>query len=365
MLSANGLARSLSAPAGIDLSSNDYLGLAEDASVKTAFVESVSTLGVGSTGSRLLRGERTVFADVERTFARWKGSESSLYFATGYQANIGIFQTFLQKQDAVFSDELNHASIIDGIRLGRARKIVYPHLDLDSLEAGLASDESFGEKFVVTESLFSMDGDIAPLSRIADICRRHGANLIVDEAHAVGLYGKDGSGLIEENGIEKDVFLSVNTAGKALGVSGAFVAGEAEVIRYLINRCRSFIYSTAPVPAAAAAIKRAIEYVKAKPESRGMHRDICIRFADLMREEGIEISTASTHIVPVLIGESAKAVQIAEELQLIGFDVRAIRPPTVPDGTARLRVSLNTKLTDDDLSGFVHSLATVLRKENR
>ncbi|MDH3494602.1 MAG: 8-amino-7-oxononanoate synthase [Acidobacteriota bacterium] len=364
-ITARGLMRCLSPPRGLDFSSNDYLGLAQNKNIGKAFIKGVKKHGVGSSGSRLLRGERDVFSEVEIDFAAWKVTESSLYFATGYQANIGIFQTFLREGDVVFSDELNHASIIDGIRLGKARKIVYPHLDLERLEEFLSSPDPAGEKFVVTESLFSMDGDIAPLDKIAAVTHKYGANLIVDEAHAVGLYGATGSGLIEEFDIGKEVFLSVNTAGKALGVSGAFVAGDETIIQYLVNRCRSFIFSTAPVPAAAAAIREAIKYVSSNPKLRRRHREICTAFADLMGGHKLEVPRNSTHIVPVLIGDSKKALRVAESMQSRGFDVRAIRPPTVPPGTSRLRISLNTKHSDSDLEAFVGILADVLDSEGQ
>ncbi len=231
-IESTGLTRKLVSPRGIDLSSNDFLCLANDKRIKKALIESVKIGGVGSTASRLLRGERDSFRKVEAKFAEWKRTERSLYFATGYQANIGVLQTFLEPEDVVFSDELNHASLIDGMRLSKCRKMVFRHLDFEQIQRLLNKTECKGQKFLVTESLFSMDGDIAPLDKYAKICRETNTNLIVDEAHAVGIYGARGSGLIEEFGIENDVFLSVNTAGKALGVSGAFVAGSEIAIEY-------------------------------------------------------------------------------------------------------------------------------------
>jgi 8-amino-7-oxononanoate synthase len=361
-IESNGLMRKLKAPSGIDLSSNDYLGLAMDSRLREAAQAEIKTGTIGSTGSRLLRGERNVFEEAENAFARWKGTEAALYFATGYQANIGLMQTFLREGDTVFSDALNHASLIDGIRLGKARKFVYPHCDVGELERMLAEANSTGEKFVVTESLFSMDGDIAPLTDIAELCRVNGANLIIDEAHAVGIFGETGSGLIEEHGIEEDVFLSVNTAGKALGVSGAFAAGNQIVIDYLINKCRSFIFSTAPMPAAAAAILTSIGIIKSDKALRLGLREICKRFEELLFENGIRAGAGLNQIVPIMIGESIRAVQIAEALQAQGFDVRAIRPPTVAEGTARLRISLNTMIGQDLLTDFVKCLKAALGK---
>jgi len=351
-----GLTRSLNAPTGIDFSSNDYLGLASDPRIREAAIESLRIDTVGSTGSRLLRGERSLFRQAEKRFAKWKGTESALYFATGYQANIGIMQCLLGKDDVVLSDALNHASIIDGIRLSNSNKEVYRHVDTGHLRELLSQSRVTGKRFVVTESLFSMDGDIAPLVEIASICREFGANLIVDEAHAVGLYGARGSGLVEETGIGDDVFLTMNTAGKALGVSGAFVASDSATIRYLINKCRSFIFSTAPMPATAGAILAAIDIVESGDDLREEFVEIKQAFAGLLRAAQIAVPDEATHIVPIVIGESRKAVAVSERLQAEGFDVRAIRPPTVAAGTSRLRISLNTKLDYEVLKSFVTSL---------
>ena len=358
-IESKGLTRSLKSPDGVDLSSNDYLGLAADQRIRDAFIEGVKNEGVGSTGSRLLRGERECFRRVEEQFAKWKGAEASLYFATGYQANIGLMQTFLEPDDRVFSDELNHASLIDGIRLAKARKTIFSHCDSDQLERLLGETACKGQKFLITESLFSMDGDIAPLERYADICRRTNTNLIVDEAHSVGLYGACGSGLIEELGLERDVFLSINTTGKALGVSGAFVAGSRLAVDYLINRCRSFIFSTAPVPAIAIALKIAIEIAANESERRENLQKLCHTFCNLLLENGLEVPADETQIIPVVVGSGEKAVKIAEALQSAGFDIRAIRPPTVAEGTSRLRISLNVNLTEEVLKEF----AGILKKE--
>lgn len=355
-ISDNGQMRTLASPKGIDLASNDYLGLASDERLKTVLIEAVRREGIGSTGSRLLRGERECFSDVERRFAAWKCTESSLYLATGYQANVGVIQTFLGEDDVVFSDELNHASLIDGIRLARCKKVIFPHLDLNALADLISSTECKGQKFLITESLFSMDGDIAPLKNYAEICRRTNTNLVVDEAHSVGLYGKRGSGLIEEFGIQRDVFLSINPMGKALGVSGAFVAGSRSAIGYLINKCRSFIFSTAPIPAIADVLKTAIEIVENEKGLRERLNGICLEFRRILAEAGIDSPKDKTQIVPIIVGDSEKAVEIAARMQEAGFDVRAIRPPTVAEGTSRLRISLNVNLSKDNLADFVEKL---------
>ncbi len=262
-LERDGLLRKLRPPRGIDFSSNDYLGLATHPWLKDRMAAAVRELGCGSTGSRLLRGERDCFSALERRFAKFKGTDRALYFSSGYLANLAVLTTFPEASDTIFSDQLNHASLIDGVRLSRARSTVFPHLQPDSLPE---------RAFLVTESVFSMDGDLAPLADYADVCRSTGAALIVDEAHAVGIYGARGSGLIEESGIDENVFVSINPVGKALGVSGAFVAGPEWAIEYLAQRARPFIFSTAPPPSIAAALDASLDLIEAEPERRACLR---------------------------------------------------------------------------------------------
>src|SRR5579863_872455 len=313
--------------------------------------EAVLREGCGSTGSRLLRGERACFAQVERSFAHFKSVERSLYFSSGYLANLAALTAFPEPGDVIYSDERNHASLIDGIRLSRARRVVFPHNDVDTLARLLSEEESPAQRFVVVESLFSMDGDEAPLTEYAALCRTHHAALIVDEAHAVGIYGERGSGLIEARGVADDVFVSINTAGKALGVSGAFVAGSADAIEYLIQRARPFIFSTAPPPAIAAALAASLEVIADEPE----RRERLLARARYLRERlGL---TGDSPIIPIIIGENERAVAVARELQAAGFDVRAIRPPTVPVGTARLRITVNQGLSEEVLDRFAAVLA--------
>ena len=233
-------------------------------------------------------------------------------------------------------------------------------MDVSEIEKLLRETKCEGQKFLVTESLFSMDGDIAPLDKYAEICRETNTNLIVDEAHAVGIYGEKGSGLIEQFGVGKDVFLSINTAGKALGVSGAFVAGSVWAIEYLINKCRSFIFSTAPVPAVADALEVAIEIVEKEKSRRENLLYLSRKLRYLLNENEIKVPLDNSQIIPILIGDSEKAVKIAENLQIKGFDVRAIRPPTVAEGTSRLRVSLNAGLTEEILKDFINELKSEL-----
>lgn len=353
---AENLTRTLSSPRGIDFSSNDYLGLAADERLKAAMINGVAREGVGSTGSRLLRGERDCFAAVENQFAAWKKTARALYFNSGYQANIGVLGAFLEDGDVVFSDQFNHASIIDGLRLSKARRVIFKHCDAEEIEKLIRETETNGEKFLVTESLFSMDGTIAPLKKYAEICRDANANLIVDEAHAVGVFGASGSGLIEQFGVDADVFLSINPAGKALGAAGAFVAGDRSAIEYLINKARSFIFSTAAPPAIADALQTSIEIARADFERREKLLNLSLFFRHLLNENGIAVVVEKSHVVSIVVGESGRAVRIAEHLQRKNFDVRAVRPPTVPENTARLRVSLNVNLSETVLRDFVKEL---------
>ena len=361
-IESRGLTRKLQSPRGIDLSSNDYLGLANDERIKSAMIKAVAREGVGSTGSRLLRGERDCFAAVEKQFADWKKTSRALYFNSGYQANIGVLTAFLEDGDVVFSDEFNHASLIDAMRLSKAKRVIFRHCDFQEIEKLLRETKTSGQKFLVTESLFSMDGTIAPLEKYAEICAETNTNLVVDEAHAVGVFGASGSGLIESFGIDGEVFLSINPAGKALGAAGAFVAGDDWAIDYLIQRARPFIFSTAAPPAIADALQASIEIVRDEKERREKLLNLSAFFRRLLSENGIKVADENSQIVPVIIGESRRAVIIAEHLQANGFDVRAVRPPTVPENTARLRVSLNANLSEDILREFVNHLTTVVRR---
>jgi 8-amino-7-oxononanoate synthase len=358
------LERSLQPPAGIDFSSNDYLGLASHPRVIQAVIDAVERQGVGSTGSRLLRGDRESFADLERRFATFKGAERALYFSSGYLANLAVLTTFAEGGDVILSDSRNHASLIDAGRLSSARRIVFPHKDAGALAQLLSRPPSSGHTFVVTESLFSMDGDVPPLAEYAELCRQHGATLVVDEAHAVGIYGTRGSGLLEECGVEHGfdaaACVSINTAGKALGVSGAFVAGPAWAIDYLIQRARPFIFSTAAPPALAAAIGASLDVIAAEPDRRTQLMDRVKRLRAAMSAFGLPVPASFSQIIPIVIGENERALDAAAALQAQGFDVRAIRPPSVAPGTARLRISVNVTLTDDAIDAFVHALAAVV-----
>jgi len=357
-----GMRRHLQIGRGISLSSNDYLGLAAHPRVKQRMADAVLRDGAGSTGSRLLSGQRESFVRLERRFARWKGAEAALFFGSGYLANLAALSTFLEPEDVVFSDELNHASLIDGLRLSKARKEVFAHQDVYELSRLIERSETRGQKFLVTESIFSMDGDEAPLSEYAVLCRATNTAMIVDEAHAVGVMGAKGSGLIEEIGIGQDVFLSINPAGKALGVGGAFVAGPSWAIDYLVQRARSFIFSTAPPPAMADGLDAALDVIYDEPELRTRLLNLSVRLREALIERGMDVPAGCSQIIPVIIGDGAQAVDVVEILQIQGYDVRAIRPPSVAPGTSRLRLSVNVTLDEETILNFSLALAEALEQ---
>jgi len=350
-IDAAGLRRSLRPPTGIDLSSNDYLSLSAHPLLRRAMADAAARDGCGSTGSRLLRGERDAFARLEQRFAAFKDAPRALYFSSGYLANLAVLSTLPEPGDVLYSDERNHASLIDGMRLSRARRIIFPHNDLAALAHLLAEDRAPGQKFVVTESLFSMDGDMSPLAALADLCAACGAALIVDEAHAVGVYGARGSGLLEAAGVQ--ALISINTAGKALGVSGAFVAGPDWIIEYLIQRARPFLFSTAAPPPVAAALDASLTLLETESWRRQQLLDRSAYLRRRLIDAGIPATAGVSQIVPVIVGENHHAVELAQALQQAGFDARAIRPPSVPPGTARLRLSVNADLTEATLDRFV------------
>lgn len=358
-LSEAGLLRRLRLPAGIDLVSNDYLGLAQHPQLVEAMRAALERVPAGSGGSRLLRGHHRAFDQIEGRLAQWSGSESSVLFGSGYAANIGLLQSVASPDDLVLSDERNHASLIDGIRLSGARKAVYPHNDLNALADALALPRR-GRAFVVTESVFSMEGDLAPLGEMAALAEASGALLIVDEAHATGLYGARGSGRVEELGLRDRVLATVHTGGKALGSGGAWVAGPRVLRELLINRARTLLFSTAPLPVLAAALDAGLDLVGQEPERRAEVHRKAARLRGELRASGATIGGESA-IVPLLVGANEAATAFSDELRAVGFDVRAVRPPTVPPGTARLRVSVRYPVSDADLTRFAAEVGRLLK----
>ena len=306
------LYRSLTLPQGLDFCSNDYLGFSRDPSFRTAILEKFEQAtgldSVSSPASRLLRGNTSRHQALERRLSGFKGTEAALIFPTGYQTNIGVLTALIGSQDRVLSDAQNHASIIDGLRLSGCQKIVFPHLDLGAVEEALIQPHPEGKTFLVTESLFSMDGDVAPLETYAELAKKYEANLIVDDAHAVGVFGEErGSGLTERFGVEKQALAIVSTFGKAFGFFGAFVAGPQVLIDYLINRCRSFIFTTAVPPLLLYGVEAGLDLLDAEPERR---KRVCL-LADRLRlrfkEAGLDTLQSAGPIIPVVLGKSERA----------------------------------------------------------
>ncbi len=356
----SGLRRYLAVPSGVDFSSNDYLGLSAHPRIRKLLTGFLEDGPVGAPASRLMRGNSPHFLSCERRFARFKGTEAALLFPSGYQANLGLLTALVRPQDRVLSDERNHASIIDGLRLTGCKRVIYPHLDIRAVEAHLARAHPTGRTSVVTESLFSAHGDLAPLETLEELVRRSDALLIVDDAHATGVIGeKRGSGLLEVFGIERRVVGATSTGGKALGLCGAFVTGPQTVIDHICNHARSFIYTTAPLPLLAAGIAEAIEIVESEPWRRSQVHANAAHLRQGLRDRDVAIPEGIGPIVSVPIGDAHLSLQIAKDVQDHGYDVRALRPPTV-NGGALLRISVHADHTLEQIEGVCDAVAMTL-----
>lgn len=350
--------RTLSGRTGFDFASNDYLGLAGSKRMADSVASALANgTPVGATGSRLLRGNDPEHEALEAKAAGFFGTERALFFGGGYVANFAVLTTLPQKGDLVVLDELIHASAHEGARAGRAEVVEVRHNDANAVDDAIKTwrtDGGTGRAWIVTESLYSMDGDRAPLDDLAEVAERHEAFLFLDEAHATGVYGPDGRGLAHHlEGSDNVVVL--HTCGKALGASGALVTAPAVLCDYLVNRCRPFIYATAPSPLMAVASATALDIVADEPDRRE-------RLARLVKLAGDKAETlgfvpSGSQILPINVGDNARAMQLAEALQARGFDVRGIRPPTVPEGTARLRISLTLNVGEDDVAALFDALS--------
>ena len=358
-LQAQRLKRTLAEIQGVNLCSSDYLGLAEHHGLREAVAHAVlDGQRVGGTGSRLLSGQSEEWRKLEEEFAKFAGSEASLFFPSGYAANIGLLTALVGKDDVVYSDVLNHASLIDGMRLSGARKVIYAHLDLNALEDALRQDAGAPwRRLIVTESVFSMDGDIAPLKEMAALAARYGAAMIVDEANATAVHGRLGRGLVAQAEILPQVLAVIHACGKALGSAGAFVCGPAVLKEHLINHARTFIYTTALPPYFAEQIAAAIRIAHDMEQEREELRRRSARLARSLRTEGFDTAGSESQIVPVVLGDNEDTVNAAAYLQRGGFAVRAIRPPAVPAGRARLRFSITIQVSEEQLKRLAGSLA--------
>jgi 8-amino-7-oxononanoate synthase len=342
------------------LCSNNYLGLADHPRVREAAADAARRWGVGSGASRLVSGTMTIHRRLEERLAEFKGRESALLFGSGFLANAGVIAALARPGDVVFSDELNHASIIDGCRMSRAEVFVYDHLDVEHLAWGIAQAEGRGA-LIVTDSVFSMDGDVAPLAALAELAERKQIRLMVDEAHGTGALGPGGRGAVAEAGVEDQVDVIVGTLGKALGSYGAFVACDALMARYLINAARTFIFSTAPPPPAVAGAMAALELLEARPE---LVTKLQLNAATLRRElerEGLPIESR-TQILPLVVGQAEVALRAGELALEQGVYAQPIRPPTVPSMTSRLRLAVMASHRPEELREAARILARAARE---
>lgn len=329
--------------------SNDYLGLAGHPALRMAASAAMEQFGFGSGASRLVSGSSTLHRELDQKIARFKGTEAALAFNSGYAANTGIIPAIAGAGDVILSDSLNHASIIDGCRLSKAEVKVYRHRDVDHVEDLLKKGPSAGRTLIVTDGVFSMDGDIAALPELASLAEKYGALLMVDDAHATGVLGDTGRGTAEYFGLAGQVPVQMGTFSKALGSFGAFVAGDSALIDYLVNRSRSFIFSTALPPMVCAASIAALDIIDREPERREKLRGNRARFVQGLLSLGIAIADSKTPVVPLMIGDSKKALLISEKLLEYGIYAVAIRPPTVPEGTARIRTTMTATHSAEDI----------------
>jgi glycine C-acetyltransferase/8-amino-7-oxononanoate synthase len=346
------------------LCSNNYLGLADHPRVREAAADASMRWGAGAGASRLVSGTMTVHRRLEEALAAFKGTESAVLFGSGYLANLGVLGAVarLEGPDAIlFSDELNHASLIDGCRLSRAETFVYDHGDVEHLAWGLrqklgAAGRDRRGGAIVTDSVFSMDGDVAPLHEIVELARRHGIRVVVDEAHGTGCLGPGGRGAVAEAGLEGQIDVVVGTLGKALGAYGAFAACSAAMRDYLTNTARSLIFSTALPPPAVAAALAALEVLQEHPEMVDRLQANADTMRDELAREGFEVAGSTTQIVPLVVGDADLALRVCESAIEGGVFAQAIRPPTVPEGTSRLRLALMATHTRDELRAAARTL---------
>jgi glycine C-acetyltransferase/8-amino-7-oxononanoate synthase len=346
----------------LDFSSNDYLALSQHPELIKASREALEKYGAGVGAARLMSGDLALFHQLERDVADFKGCAAALLFGSGYMANVGMIPALIGRGDVVFTDRLDHASIYDGCRLAGARLLRFRHNDLGHLETLLKKERGAGRGLVVVESLYSMDGDFAPLSELVALKNSHSCMLMVDEAHATGIFGNQGGGLIQEAGLAGEVDVVMGTFGKALGSYGAYVAGSETLREYLINRARSFIYSTGLPPAVVGASLAALRLVRTGSDLRSSLAEKAAYFKECLKSEGLAGNPGPSQIVPIMVGDGGVALALAEECCRQGLFATAIRPPTVPEGTARVRFSVTMHHQEHELAEASHLLMDVCRR---
>ncbi|MDQ0058739.1 8-amino-7-oxononanoate synthase [Paenibacillus harenae] len=334
----------------LNLASNDYLGLAQHPAIIDQMRETLLAEGSGSGASRLVTGNLWPYSVLEERLSRWQGSEAALVFANGYMANSGVISALVGRNDVVFSDRFNHASIVDGIGLSRAEHARYRHNDMEHLEALLNKHQDKRRKLIVTDAVFSMDGDAASLVKLAELKRKYGTMLMVDEAHSGGIYGERGRGLCNELGIQHEVDIHMGTFSKSFGVYGAYVCGSRTLIRWLVNKARPLIYSTALPPSIVTGIAAALSLVEAEQWRRERLFSLSASFRSRLLHAGFKVGTGNSPIVPVIVGDNEAVLRFSKALERKGIEAVAIRPPTVPEGTARIRFSLTAAHSDKEVN---------------
>ena len=344
------------------LSSNNYLGLANHPTLTRAAQAALERCGCGAGASRLISGSMELHHELEARLARLKNTQAALVFPTGYQANVGTLSALMGPGDTILSDALNHASIIDGCRLSRASTLVFRHNDVEHAAELLASCSGAGQRLIVTDSVFSMDGDIAPLAELSRLARRHDAWLMVDEAHATGVFGPHGGGVVEELGLSAAIEIQMGTLGKALGGFGAYVAGSRQLIDWLVNRARSFVYTTALPPSVAATAVAALDIVAQEPQRRRQLWDNTAFLAEQLTGLGYSLGHTRSQILPLIIGDAGQTMALAAALLERGIFAQGIRPPTVPAGTSRIRVTPMATHTRQDMQDAVEAFAAAGRE---
>jgi glycine C-acetyltransferase/8-amino-7-oxononanoate synthase len=342
------------------LCSNNYLGLADDPRVREAAAEAALRWGAGAGASRLISGNMEPHRRLEASLAEFSGCESALLFGSGYLANTGTIAALAGRDRVVFSDELNHASIVDGCRLARAETFVYRHADLDHLAWGLEQAAGRGA-LIVSDGLFSMDGDVAPVAELLELARRHGCRLMIDEAHATGALGPGGRGSVAAAGLAGEVDVVVGTLGKALGSYGAYVCADAEIVDLLVNAARPFIFSTAVPPPSLGAAQAALEILLAEPRLTEALRANATALREGLAAEGLDVGASRTQILPVLVGDSELTMALCERALEGGVFAQGIRPPTVPQGTSRLRFTVMATHRPEELRSAARTVGAAAR----
>jgi 8-amino-7-oxononanoate synthase len=346
----------------VNLSSNDYLGLAQDSRLIVASQAATERWGVGAGASRLVSGHLALHEAVEAKLADFKGTEAAVIFSTGYMTNLGVISALVGTGDLVFCDRLNHASIYDGIKLSGAGLKRFPHRDLNHLEKLLKETPGRGRRLIITDSVFSVDGDLAPLRELVNLKERYDALLMIDEAHATGVLGQKGAGLAEALGLTSHIDVHMGTFSKALGSLGGYAAGDRRLIEYLHNKARAFIYSTALPPPVLGAIDQALEVVVQQPERRHYLLDQAEIFRHELNRAGFDTLGSETQIIPVLVGDNARTLEFAARLREEGLMAVALRPPTVTPGKARVRFSLSAAHSSQDLAQARETIIRVGRE---